>query len=119
MNPCQIVYRSAISSDVGDIVKYLDGSKQVYHTRKTVERMVCGGDNGRRPYTILLATYDTDIVGIAIVSSKSKTLSLLYVSPEYRGNGIGRTLYKMSSPKQILVKKEATPYFAMIEGDNE
>ena len=78
--------------------------------------MVLGDDEGRKPYDIFLSKDSRQIIGIAIVSSKSKTLSLLFVAPEYRKKGIGKELYKISNPKQILMKRKAIPYFAKLEG---
>lgn len=104
-----VVIRLATKEDVDEIISFIDRSGMVFHSKATIRRMVCG-DSSRRPYFIGLAV-DSGIVGISIVSAKSKTLSLLYVLPEYRGRGIGRELLHFTAPKQILLKVDALGYF--------
>lgn len=103
--------RNAAPDDVEDIIEFIDSSGMVFHSKVTIRRMVCGGEGGRKPYIIGLAIEDNVIVGIAIVSSKSKTLSLLYVKPEYRGKSLGEQLLDLTSPKQFLIKRDSIGYF--------
>ena len=103
--------RLASKDDCENIVDYIDNTGMVFHSKGTVRRMVCGDDKGRKPYTIGLALYQDEIIGIAIVSSKSKTLSLLFVSEDYRKYGVGRRLLEITSPQQLLIKLESLEYF--------
>lgn len=103
--------------DIDAISQFLDKEKELFfYSKTTIKRMVLGDDEGRKPYDIFLEKIDNKIVGIAIVSSKSKTLSLLFVSPEYRKQGIGAALFQLANPKQILMKRNAIPYFAQLCG---
>ena len=109
--------RFANFQDIGSISEYLDRYKDrelFFYSKKTIRRMVCGDNEGRKPYSITLAFDGEKIIGIAIVSSKSKTLSLLFVSPEYRGNCIGAQLFTAANPRQILMKRSAIGYFHKI-----
>ena len=109
----------ATPDDIDDISTYLDRYKDrelFFYSKKTIRRMVCGDDEGRKPYSITLARSGTEIIGIAIVSSKSKTLSLLFVSPEWRSRGIGKRLSEVANPDQILAKRSAIGFFASVEG---
>jgi len=101
----------AVKDDVEKIVNYIDNSGMVFHSKGAIRRMVCGDDKGRKPYIIGLALYQDGIIGIAIVSSKSKTLSLLFVSRDYRKYGVGQRLLEITSPKQLLIKLESLEYF--------
>lgn len=103
--------RYATPDDVDDIISFIDSSGMVFHSKTTIRRMVCGGDSGRKPYIIGLAIEDDVIVGISIVSSKSRTLSLLYVNPKYRGKSLGKKLLDLTNPKQLLIKRDAIGYF--------
>ena len=119
MTPQQPHPQRCTLDEIDAISQFLDkykDSELFFYSKKTIRRMVLGDDEGRKPYDIFLTKVQGQIVGIAIVSSKSKTLSLLFVSPEYRKNGIGKDLYNVANPKQILAKRKAIPYFAMLEG---
>ena len=106
--------RLAVKEDVENIVDYVDKSGMVFHSKGTVMRMVCGDNEGRKPYVIGLALYQNEIMGIAIVSAKSKTLSLLFVSEDYRKYGVGQRLLEITSPKQLLIKIDSLGYFCKV-----
>jgi hypothetical protein len=106
--------RLAMMDDVEKIVNYIDKSGMVFHSKGTVRRMVCGDNEGRKPYVIGLGLYQDEIIGIAIVSVKSKTLSLLFVSEDFRKYGLGQRLLEMTKPKQLLLKIESLGYFCKV-----
>lgn len=106
-------------NDIDDVIQFFDARKDgdlFFYSKATIRRMVLGDSEGRKPYSITLAKCGSDIVGIAIVSSKSKTLSLLFVDSKHRKKGIGRKLYFEARPRQILMKESAIGYFAKIAG---
>ena len=111
-------FSKRIPDEIDKVTQFIDKYKDkelFFYSRATIKRMICGDDEGRKPYDITLAQHNNEIIGIAIVSSKSKTLSLLFVSPEHRKNGVGSRLYKIANPKQILAKRSALCYFAKLE----
>ena len=109
-----IRYINCLESDVGNVVAFLYENKLKFHTRKTIHRMICGGEGNRKPYRVLVAVEGSEIVGIAITSFKSRTLSLLFVAPSFRKCGVGKELCLRSEPLQILSTIAAIPYFAKV-----
>ena len=101
--------------DVDDVIRFLDKEKPLFYSKATVRRILCGDNEGRKPYDVFINRSNGEINGIAIVSSKSKTLSLLFVSESSRKQGIARALYEMANPKQLLIKRGAIGYFAKID----
>jgi hypothetical protein len=112
-NPGRII-RLATKDDVENIINFVDKSGMVFHSKETIRRMVLGDNEGRKPYIIGLALVEGNIIGVSIVSAKSKTLSLLFVSVDFRKYGIGKELLKLTSPKQILLKIESLGYFCKV-----
>jgi hypothetical protein len=115
MQPTDMFYlyqlRLANKEDVEKVIEYVDKSGMIFHSKSTIRRMVCGDNKGRKPYIIGLGLYQDEIIGIAIVSAKSKTLSLLFVSEDYRKYGVGQKLLEITNPKQLLLKVESLGYF--------
>lgn len=102
------------------VINFLYNNELKFYSEKTINRILHGGDNGRKPYIVYLAKNRCgSIVGISITSVGSKTMSLLFVKPSCRGNGIGRELYRISKPQQILLKRDALAFFSKVDAEIE
>lgn len=108
--------RLAAPSDAEAVKAFMKTPGIAMYSPKTIQRMVCGDNEGRKPYIIGLAFVNENIVGIAIVSSKSRTLSLLHVLPEFRNMGIGKMLLDATAPEQYLIKRSSVGYFWKVLG---
>ena len=103
-----MVIRDAVRADVPQILalirelaEYEKSADQVRTTEADLERMLIDGESGAPPLAhALVAQVDGAVVGFALwfVSTSTWTgthgiwLEDLYVQPEHRGSGIGRSL---------------------------
>ncbi len=100
-----ITYRKAIESDIELITSFLDSylRKDYFVPKSKIHSLICGRYETSKPDTVWLAFFNNIIVGLCFISRRG-TLWNILVHPEYRKNGIGTELIRISKPIKIRCK---------------
>ena len=100
-----ITYRKAVEGDINNVVSFLDLylRKDYFVPKSKIRSLICGRHEAAKPDVVWLAFIEKLIVGLCFVSRKG-TLWNILVHPDYRNNGIGTELIRLSNPKKIRCK---------------